>query len=143
MNNRDTTMIQKIMLGRIAISIQILSCLGCCFCCYIIIKYLTSKPLGLQTLLDKFILDFVKAYLFTVIVLNLLFYCMAEVIMRELFALIGLCASSIAWKLTFSVLTATIIIRYLNIFHPAVIEFKITDAQVIKRARIAYLFITT
>lgn len=126
----------------IAFSIHALACIGCSVCCYFIKKYLTSKPYGLQTLLDKFILDFVKAYLFLAIVANWTYFGMAELTLSHISALVIFVVGCFAWKLFMTILMATITIRYLSIFHPGVIEFKITDDQVIRRARIAYLIIT-
>lgn len=44
------------------------------FCCWLIRKYLKKKPLGMQTLLDRFALTFMKVYLFHISYLPFILY---------------------------------------------------------------------
>ena len=128
----------------IAISFHVISSIACFIICRLIHMYLKSKPLGQQTLLDKFITEFIKAYVLVIMVLHAVFFCMGYAVpLNEIGGKLGLFGTNFAIQLFCIVLTATIAVRYLSVFHPEAIDFKITDAEVIRRTQIAYLLLAT
>ena len=124
-------------------------CVTCCtFLCYLIRAYIKKKPLGYQTLLDKFVIDFTWAYNLVIFMVNITGFLMTihPIHITHNQGRIGIFLSSWIYQHFLITLMTTVIIRYLSIFHPTVIEFieiKGTDNEVILKARMLTLATST
>ena len=122
----------------ITASILISTALICFLSCAIIRSYLINKPLGKQILLDRFLLEFIKAYQGLVLVTNYLFYFMAIPLpFGPDMAQIGFYAANFAMDYWLIWLTSVVVVKYLTIFHRHIFELgDRTDSQIIHLAKI-------
>lgn len=109
----------------------------CWILCLTIISYFKSKPLGQETLLDKFIIDFTASYILKATASNCLShfvifpYEIPELLARAAFYINNFIVdNSYMWSI------ALFIVKYLSIFHPYLLEFQRTDSEIVKRARL-------
>ena len=111
--------------------------------CFLIRSYIIKKPLGMQTLLDKFILNYLIVFFSGYTILGFLFYFVAwPVPLDEKKALI-IYFSYIFYTLTNEVwLSATMIVKYISVFHSMLLDFNIPDDRVMKNTRIILISLT-
>ena len=111
--------------------------------CFLIRSYIIKKPLGMQTLLDKFILNYLIVFFSGYTILGFLFYFVAwPVPLDEKKALI-IYFSYIFYTLTNEVwLSATMIVKYISVFHGMLLDFNISDDRVMKNTRIILIPLT-
>ncbi len=115
------------MLGEI--SLASVYWIGCCFSCFAslsIKSYHLSKPLGMQTILGKFIVLFAYIYIVSIAVFALAFT------VGIIFAPLGLVSDSIALLVTggyyvgsqtfFMAMSACLIVKYISIYHSTLWE---------------------
>ena len=123
----------------ILFTILVLMTITCFTASIVIIKYINSKPTGLQTLLDKFTIKLCYSLMlfelaltfqsssffmtsFQPRVAQLLFYWQSFV-----------CNYYYAWYI------ALILVKYLSVFHPNLVEFELTDSEVANRTNMAII----
>ena len=111
--------------------------------CFLIRGYIIKKPLGMQTLLDKFILNYLIVFFSAYTILGFSLYFVAwPVPLDEKKALI-IYFSYIFLALTNEVwLSVTMIVKYISVFHSMLLDFNISDDRVMKNARIILLPLT-
>ena len=117
-------------------SMLFVSTTACWILCLTIIKYLTSKPLGKQTLLDKFIIEFIKAYIIKTTSGNCLAHFM--VFPYKLPELLARLAFYVNNFFTDNVIIWFIIlmtVKYVLIYRPCMVDLQKTDEEMIKIAR--------
>jgi hypothetical protein len=121
----------------IAASSHITAPLVSLVCSGILIRYLNSKPLGMQTLLDKFMIELQYAYIF------MSFSCNYPLASGNVFSnqlnepvrliLTGFIMGSL--QLFFLHLAVYLVIKYLSIYHSTLLQYEIDESQLIIRVR--------
>jgi hypothetical protein len=107
------------------------------FCSTIVIRYLNAKSFGMQTLLDKFMIELQYAYIFTCFAVN---YPMATgtLFSSNLAEPVPYVFSGIVFVaayLLFLQLSVYLVIKYLSIYHSTVLQYEIDESQLIVRVR--------
>jgi hypothetical protein len=113
------------------------------FCSRILIRYLKSKSLGMQTLLDKFMIELQYVFIFMSFAMS---YPMAtgNLFSNNLtepvrYILIGFFL--VSSYLFFLHLVAYLVIRYLSIYHSTVLQYQIDESRLIVRVRFGLLVV--
>ena len=111
----------------------IISTISCWISTFIIQRYIQSKPLGRQTLLDKFLIQFLHSYRLMVTVTNFLFFFMAvpAPALPQKLAQIGFYCANFALNYWLIWLSSVVWVKYLTIFHRSLLETLKSDAEVI------------
>ena len=118
-------------------SILVTSAISCWFLCWIITSYLLKKPLGKQTLLDKFIIEFLKSYVLLVSVTNFLFYFMAIPLpFTDDQAQSSFYLANFALDYFLIWLISVVFIKYVIIFHRHWLDLDKTDSEIMYLAKI-------
>jgi hypothetical protein len=133
----------RVIANYIAASCHIIAPFVSVFCSRLLIKYLKSKSLGMQTLLDKFMIELQYAYIFMSLAAN---YSMAtgNLFSNNLneyvqFVLVGFVMLAI--HLLFLHLAVYLVIKYMSIYHSTILQYEIDESLLIVRVRIGlYVF---
>lgn len=116
----------------ITASILMITCLASWIFCFIIRSYLLSKPLGKQILLDKFLIELLKAYLLLVSVTNFFFYFMAIPWPFDAkLAQISFYIANFAINYWLIWLSTVVIVKYISIFHHHWLEVDKSDTEIL------------
>ncbi len=112
----------------------------CCLACRVIKTYHLSKPLGMQTLLGKFIVLFTNVYLWSVACYAFAFTigitCSPSGFVNNFTARIITVVIFMASQACFSAFTICLIVKYFSIYHSTWLE-SVDEDQLISKARIS------